>query len=476
MTKKFLPYLIALCMATSACTDFDDFSTDTSLRLSFSQDTLFMDTVLTGIPTSTQQIMVYNPNDEALLISSITLADGENTGFRINVDGMSGRQFDNIRIARHDSMYLFVEATLPTQGTPVPTAIRDSIVFLLNGNTQDLKLLAYAQDALSLRGHVVAHDTLMQPDRPVLVYDSLTVAAGARLTLGAGTRLYFHDQAVLHIHGSLSVEGTLQSPVVFRGDRTDRLFPYLPYDRLPGQWGGIRIYPESFDNRLAYADVHGGNFGIRCDSSTTDRDKLYMENSIIHQTAGHALELTNCKASIANSEISNAGGDCVALRGGDYTFTHCTLANFFSWNVREGVALRFANQSNGAVCPLQQARFLNCLITGAGSDELMGEVSEDQAVAFNYYFSHSVIHSIEESNDQIVNVRWEDESNFVLMDDRTQEYNFRPTAESQVIDWGNPADAQAYPLDRDGNPRLTDAAPDAGCYEAQPQDDGQQQE
>ena len=39
-----------------------------------------MDTVLTGIPTSTQQIMVYNPNDEALLISSITLADGENTG------------------------------------------------------------------------------------------------------------------------------------------------------------------------------------------------------------------------------------------------------------------------------------------------------------------------------------------------------------------------------------------------------------
>ena len=116
------------------------------------------------------------------------------------------------------------------------------------------------------------------------------------------------------------------------------------------------------------------------------------------------------------------------------------------------------------------------LITGAGSDELMGEVSEDQAVAFNYYFSHSVIHSIEESNDQIVNVRWEDESNFVLMDDRTQEYNFRPTAESQVIDWGNPADAQAYPLDRDGNPRLTDAAPDAGCYEAQPQDDGQQQE
>ena len=201
MTKKFLPYLIALCMATSACTDFDDFSADTSLRLSFSQDTLFMDTVLTGIPTSTQQIMVYNPNDEALLISSITLADGENTGFRINVDGMSGRQFDNIRIARHDSMYLFVEATLPTQGTPVPTAIRDSIVFLLNGNTQDLKLLAYAQDALSLRGHVVAHDTLMQPDRPVLVYDSLTVAAGARLTLGAGTRLYFHDQAVLHIHG-----------------------------------------------------------------------------------------------------------------------------------------------------------------------------------------------------------------------------------------------------------------------------------
>ena len=48
------PILFLLSLA--ACDDMDDYSSDPKHTLWFSQDTLRMDTVLTGIPTSTRQL------------------------------------------------------------------------------------------------------------------------------------------------------------------------------------------------------------------------------------------------------------------------------------------------------------------------------------------------------------------------------------------------------------------------------------
>jgi len=98
------PLYILLCLFVSltfivACNN-DDFSTNSSLKLAFSNDTLRLDTILTGIGTSTRQLKVYNRNKESLVISSITLADGSNSGFRINVDGMKGSNFSNIHFYR----------------------------------------------------------------------------------------------------------------------------------------------------------------------------------------------------------------------------------------------------------------------------------------------------------------------------------------------------------------------------------------
>ena len=99
------PILFLLSLA--ACDDMDDYSSDPKHTLWFSQDTLRMDTVLTGIPTSTRQLKVYNPHKKALLISSIILADAGKSGFRINVDGIRGDQFSDIEIAGEDSLYIF---------------------------------------------------------------------------------------------------------------------------------------------------------------------------------------------------------------------------------------------------------------------------------------------------------------------------------------------------------------------------------
>ena len=218
-------------------------------------------------------------------------------------------------------------------------------------------------------------------------------------------------------------------------------------------------------------DIHGVQFGIRCDSTGKNQQKLLLTKSMIHQVAGDALQLTACKAIVGNSQISNAGYNCVNLIGGHYEFTHCTLANFFSWNVKRGAALQFANEQNAEPYPLHLASFRNCLITGSSSDELYGSRSANEETSFNYYFSHCLINSIKEENEQINQVIWQKEESFQLMDSRTQEYSFMLESSSTAINIGNRDDAAYYPYDLNGNPRLTDEAPDAGCYEWTSQDD-----
>lgn len=469
--KLFYLFIIGIaCLLLLPACEEEEFSTNPEHTLTFSNDTLRMDTVITEIATSTYTLKVYNQHKQPLLISSITLANGA-SGFRINVDGQKGKHFTDIEIQGKDSLYIFVEATFRPQDSDEPLLQKDSIVFVTNGTRQDIKLIAYGQDGLTLRQKEITQDTLFNSRRPIIIYDSLTVKEGARLTLAAGTRLYFHGKAGLKVHGQLVAEGTLSAPVTLRGDRTDRLFPYLPYDRLPGQWGGVRIYTSSYENQLTYVDIHGASYGIRCDSSAIDRKKLTMLHSVIHQVSGDALSLTACQATVANSELSNAGGSCVNLVGGDYEFTHCTLANYFNWSMRKGVALTIKNEQYKTLYPITMAAFRNCLIAGSSNDEISGESSDDDAIPFNYYFSHSLINSVEEINDKIINVIWKKDDFFQLMDKQEQRYDFRLDKSSKAINIGKPEDAQNYPLDRWGMPRLSDEAPDAGCYEWQAEEE-----
>lgn len=449
----------------TACNE-DDFSTNPSHTLSFSQDTLRMDTVLTGIGTSTHILKVYNRNKESLIISSIILADAANSGFRINVDGTKGTYFSDVEIRGKDSLYVFVEATLAPQDSDLPIFRKDSIVFITNTNRQDVKLLAFGQDFVSLRQKEITQDTLISSLRPIVVYDSLSVKEGAKLTLAAGTKLYFHGKSSIQIHGQLVAEGTQEAPVVFRGDRTDRMFSNLPYDRLPGQWDGIHIHTSSYENSFNFVDIHGGIYGIRCDSAAVDRKKLTLTNSVIRQVSGNGLEMTSCQATIANSEISNAGNNCVSLLGGDYEFVHCTLVNYYSWSIKSGVALAIRNEQYEVAYPITMAAFRNCIIAGSSNDEINGVRSKDSSIPFNYYFSHCLINSVEENNDKVVNVTWKKDDNFRLLDNRGEQlFDFQLTPKSAAINIGSSEDARNYPFDLKGMPRTEDEAPDAGCYE-----------
>lgn len=56
-------------------------------RLTFSIDTLSLDTTFANVPTTTHSFWAYNRSGEGLRCASVRLASGNQTGFRVNVNG-----------------------------------------------------------------------------------------------------------------------------------------------------------------------------------------------------------------------------------------------------------------------------------------------------------------------------------------------------------------------------------------------------
>ena len=88
-----LPLLVLSSLLFASCDDDETYTTSPSALLTFSEDTIRFDTVFTTIGSSTQLFKVYNRGDEALMLPSVRLASGGRSGFRVNVDGMSGTEF-----------------------------------------------------------------------------------------------------------------------------------------------------------------------------------------------------------------------------------------------------------------------------------------------------------------------------------------------------------------------------------------------
>ena len=404
MTKRFFSTLWALGLAMwvvpgalVSCMSDDDYTTSPQARLAFSTDTVAFDTVISGQPANTRTFMVYNRNEDAIRLPEVSLAGGAESAFRVNVDGTflengSGSGFE---IAGKDSMYVFVEMTPPVNQTDEPVETKDDLVFTTEGGVrQAVVLTAYGQDVEPLYARVLANDTTLSSSKPYQIFDSLVVASGATLTISEGVRLYFHPDSRLIVHGTLRVEGTPGNPVLMRGDRLGNMFTDQPYDRIPAQWGGVEFTAESLGNVISHADIHSGTFGLRCDSSGTEREKLRVENSILHNFSGDALYARMSRIFVGNTQITNAGGNCVTLYGGDNTFIHCTIGNFYAFTGGRGVALEFFNEDNGIPLPLQRADFANCIITGYSSDEIMGHASERyRDELFNYSFHYCLLNT-----------------------------------------------------------------------------------
>ena len=474
--------LILACLTN--CHEGHSFSSDPSHRLTFSTDTVTFDTLFTRVSSSTYSFLIFNNNDTDLHIVTAYLSGSDNSPFRVNIDGLSGSTFSDLTIRSSDSLFVFVEVTIDPRGQDAPFEVCDSLLFVLeSGITQQVQLRAYGQDATVLRGLVVDSDIHLTSHRPYLIYDSLRIDEGATLYLDAGTRLYFRDKVEMQVYGRIEAVGTKENPIIFRGARTDHMFSYLPYDRLSAQWGGITLHETSTDNLFVHCDIHSGTYGLRAKSTDMSTLKLTMQNSQIHNVDDDALQLTLCTASFTNSIFSNAGGHCVNLLGGQITFLHCTMANFYPWSSERGVAVNISNydKDEDTIYPLYGVNFINSIITGAKDDELMGSVLEktdsaDYSEYAQFAFTHSLINSKGEARNpdtlHFSNIVWEHKdstayasTNFRIVDHNNFIYDFHLDSLSCARGIASPEYIDILPYDRDEIQRHETAPIDAGCYQ-----------
>lgn len=505
-----------LCLLSlfAACDDYDTFTSDRSAVLHFDRDTVAFDTLLATVPSTTKVLSVHNLGDKGLRLSEVRLERGAASPFRVNVDGQdmsrtADRCLTDFEVRRRDSIIVRLEVTLPESGTDEPQPVSDVLLFTLeSGVTQRVALTAAVQDAIFLSQTVLTTDTTFAARRPIVVRDSLVVGQGSTLTLAAGTRLYFHDGAGLTVRGRLVAQGTTEQPVVFRTDRTDRMFPYLPYDRLPSRWQGIRIASSSFENELTGIDLHGADYGIVCDAPADPSDlrtKLTLTDSQIHMVGGIGLSATDAKVVAVNCEVSNTLGHGVYVCGGDVSFTHCTIAQFYPLDANRGQALYIAYDDSLGYHPLERADFFNCVVTGYAEDVIIipqlnrSLLPSDQSeMPINYIFDHcflatEVPESTREANyaERFVDCVYEDsddsgtsqgtndsdmgdiarEKNFLLFDTHAFLYDFTPVAKSRIRGVADAARAALHPFDRLGRDRMADGKPDAGAYEGQPEEE-----
>ena len=444
----------------------DRFTYDSSVKLTFSVDTLMFDTVFTSIGTITYELMVYNPAKKDVLISSVSLAKGQDSYFRINVDGHSGDHIEDIPLGAGDSLYVFVEATIDPLNVNSPMVVQDSLVFLTNGNFQDVDLVAWGQDVHLIDGEVIASQTWIN-DKPYLIYNSMLVDTLEILTIDPGVRVYLHKGSSIYISGTLIVNGTLKDSVLFLGDRLDEM-----YKDIPGQWGGLYFINGSAGNRINYARIMNGVTGVHLGNfySSDPPPDLVLTNTVIEHMTYAGLSSVGASIEASNCLIVDCAFFTTALTtGGNYRFTHCTFANYWSWSHRATPTLVLSNYYNfndTAIFTgdLVQADFGNCIIYG----NLENEIVLDDLVGagdFNYYFDHCLMKvdtSVHASDPGFFNNIWINEDpGFISAFD----YNYELDTLAFAQDIGSVTIATPVPVDLFGVGRLDDAGPDLGAFE-----------
>ena len=459
MKKLFLkfPFILLftfLLLGVLASCDDENFSTSSSDQPFFSADTLNFDTLITTIGSSTKKIMVRNPSKKSLRITSLTLKGGAASAFRVNCDGQAGTEFTNLELMDGDSMYLFIEVTVPEQKSIAPQLVEDEIDVLTNGATQHLVLQAVGQDAQIMRGRVLKSDTTFTSGKPILIYDSLYVSEGTTLTCLEGNRLLFHNKAGLKIAGTLITEGTAEQRVEFRGDRFDNLFSYLPYDRTSGLWDGIHFLPSSVKNVLDGVNIHSAINAIIMDTpfdytvdapfETDTPFRLRILNSIIHNSSATALNLSGSKAEILNSQLTNAGADVILLTNGSYRLLHCTVINEYAFALQTGYPIHIKGTVSGVVAT--RVTLQNCLYADAKK---------------SFSFSDSGTYEVATEG---CAADADDQHYLYINIGKKYQYDFRPTVGNTGVGVGLSGWADEVPFDLSGVSRPSSSA-DAGCLQ-----------
>jgi hypothetical protein len=476
-------FLLIIVSTTFSCRK-DDIETSSSASLKFSTDTILFDTVFTTIGSTTKRLKIYNRNGSKLIISNISLSQGANSQFRINVDGVPGYSHTDVEIESNDSLFLFIEVTVDPNSLLSPFVVEEKINFTTNGNNQHVQLVAWGQNAHYFtpknfvsglpdyscldgdcgNGNAPVNTTWIN-DKPYVIYGYLVIDSLDVLKIDPGVRVHLHNNSGIWVYkdGNLRVNGTVADPVTFQGTRLESA-----WQDVAGQWDRIWINEGSTDNVLNYAVIKNAFIGIQAEtlpfnpSAPTSTNKLRLNNCVIQNSSAVGLLATNYKITDTNSIIVNSGQFNLYVRGGgEYQFNHTTIANYWSESTRETPAILLQNyyiDINGAtqVRNIDSTNFYNCIVHGDQDIEFDKDVLAPGSL--NFKFVNSILKTTNSTTGANYISIIKNPSATIFVDFANNDYHL--TSGSPAINNGI---VSGVLLDHDGITRSN--PPDIGAYE-----------
>ncbi len=341
-----------------ACKPKDEvISTNSSIKLRFSTDTLQFDTLLTTIGSISKQIRIYNDDKNAVNISAVYLGDG-NSPYEVIINGRPSSSVKDVRLLGGDSLRIIVKVTLGTNSKNLPYVIRDNIVFETNGNSQKITLEAWGRDAHFIKNGELACAATWVNDKAYVISDSVIVPKDCELTIEEGCHILFKYDAQLIVKGSLKVLGTKDSLVRFFNDNDLSIVK----EQALGYWKGIKFTQTSKNNLLQFAHIENAFNGISGQAakldSTTD---ITLKNVQISRMLRDGIQSQGCNIVAENILINNCVSHLLNVEegGGNYHFSHCTFAHIGSGVKNEALQVKTGKLT-----------VINSIIWGSQQEEL----------------------------------------------------------------------------------------------------------
>ena len=506
-------FTISTLILWSSCRKDFDFQPSEG-TLTFSKDTVYLDTVFTNIGSSTYNLKVYNRSNNDISIPTLRLGQGQASNYRLNVDGIAGKEFKNVELLAKDSMYIFIETTFDIQSVVNASnqfLYTDVIEFDSGSNFQKVDLVTLVKDAVfiypnrdangivetltfDVDGDGIDDETNVQgrfltdneltftKDKPYVIYGYAAVGPNKTLTIDAGARVHFHansgllitDKASLKVNGQFSPDQkTLAKEVIFESDRLEPLF-----DNIPGQWGTIWLFQGSKENDINFATIKNATIGILAENNpNASIPKLTIKNSKIYHSSNYGILGRATSISAENVVINNAGQSAFAgTYGGSYNFTHCTIANYWSSSFRQFPALYLNNflireDETIVTNVLTAANFNNCIIYGNDNPEFL--VEKEEGADLNFKFTNCLI-KFKDSNNKYASDPNYNFDNTALYDNVVfnEDPDFQDTKKNKLIIGGKSAAINVIGTNPFSNQIpfdllnvLRTASPDLGAYQ-----------
>ncbi len=499
---KHIVFLFFIILIVSITSCRKDFSTIPSFgQLEFSKDTVSLDTIFTNIGSATYNLKVYNRSNEDITIPNIALEKGSSSNYRLNVDGIPGKDFQNIDILSKDSIFIFVETTVDIASIQNPL-YTDRILFDTGTNEQNVDLVTLVQDAhfiypgrdpftmkidsltldgqpTTIRGRFLTNTELIFSNtKPTVIYGYAAVSENDVLTINSGSKVYFHNNSGLIIDkgASLKVNGTLNEKVIFEGDRLENSF-----NTVPGQWGTIWLRAGSKENEMNHTQIKNGIIGILVDSiATSTAPTLTIKNTEIFNHSNFGVLARETSIYGENIVIGNAGEASLACTiGGSYNFIHSTFANFWYNGIRSLPTVlinnffTYRNASGQEILEardLTAANFTNCIIDGNNNIEFLPDRIDGSIFNFNVSNSMIKFNDINNTLSEVPELDFDNTSNYqnILLNGNSHFRNsslndFIIGQDSEAINLGNLIGANLVPTDILEVIRTLN--PDAGAYQ-----------